>query len=199
MLWAAAAALSQPMNSESTLVLRSYISSWVASQTICALRVLATSSTDGLIELIPSMALEKILHDSPYRSINKYLAHYHPDPAGLRSPAPPPHPPFFCCISKYLAHCHLGPTGLRLPAYPCRQTLRATPQRQEEEEPSTSHPGVFTFLAASWMGGGAERVKGSSSSCLCLVARSIDLLGTHGESTCAICVPGRCPLSFAWS
>ncbi|KAL3157710.1 hypothetical protein ABBQ32_012142 [Trebouxia sp. C0010 RCD-2024] len=45
-------------------------------------KVLATSSTDGLIELIPSMALEKILHDSPYRSINKYLAHYHPDPAG---------------------------------------------------------------------------------------------------------------------
>ena len=28
------------------------------------------------------MALEKILHDSPFRSINKYLAHYHPDPAG---------------------------------------------------------------------------------------------------------------------
>ncbi len=45
-------------------------------------RVLATSSTDGLIELIPSMALEKILHDSPFRSINKYLAHYHPDPSG---------------------------------------------------------------------------------------------------------------------
>lgn len=45
-------------------------------------KVLATSSTDGLIELIPSMALEKILHDSPFRSINKYLAHYHPDPAG---------------------------------------------------------------------------------------------------------------------
>lgn len=46
-------------------------------------RVLATSSTDGLIELIPSMALEKILHDSPFRSINKYLAHYHADPSGL--------------------------------------------------------------------------------------------------------------------
>lgn len=45
-------------------------------------KVLATSSTDGLIELIPSMALEKILHDSPFRSINKYLAHYHADPAG---------------------------------------------------------------------------------------------------------------------
>ena len=53
--------------------------------------MLATSSTDGLIELIPSMALEKILHDSPFRSINKYLAHYHPDPAGL--PSPPSHSP----------------------------------------------------------------------------------------------------------
>ena len=57
--------------------------------TICSFRVLATSSTDGLIELIPSMALEKILHDSEFRSINKYLAHYHPDPAGLPRPSPP--------------------------------------------------------------------------------------------------------------
>lgn len=29
------------------------------------------------------MALEKILHDSPFRSINKYLAHYHADPSGM--------------------------------------------------------------------------------------------------------------------
>ena len=28
------------------------------------------------------MALEKILYDSPFRSINKYLAHYHADQSG---------------------------------------------------------------------------------------------------------------------
>lgn len=51
--------------------------------------MLATSSEDGLVEFIPSVAMARVLAD--HKTIQRYFAIHNADPSGnLKSPASPP-------------------------------------------------------------------------------------------------------------
>ena len=81
-------------------------------------QVLATSTSDGLIEFVPSTPLARVLAEC--RSIHRYLAMHHPDPAGAHF-APRTLPP---CRAERLRGPPLPPPRAR---FTSRRPLAAPP------------------------------------------------------------------------